>query len=49
MTLTYSRLEKSLYSTLIIKDDCNPVYEETAILLVDVNTVKLREKLIFQL
>ncbi|EIW58918.1 uncharacterized protein TRAVEDRAFT_48061 [Trametes versicolor FP-101664 SS1] len=35
VTLTYSRLEKSLYSTLIIKDDCNPVYEETAILLVD--------------
>ncbi|KAL1939462.1 hypothetical protein VTO73DRAFT_10018 [Trametes versicolor] len=49
VTLTYSRLEKPLYSTRIIKDDCNPVYEETAVLLVDVNTVKLREKLSFQL
>ncbi|KAI0634023.1 hypothetical protein C8Q77DRAFT_721518 [Trametes polyzona] len=49
VTLTYSRLEKPLYSTRIIKNDCNPVYEETAVLLVDVNTVKLREKLSFQL
>ena len=45
----YSRLEKPLYSTRIIKNDCNPVYEETAVLLVDVNTVKLREKISFQL
>ncbi|KAI0643938.1 hypothetical protein C8Q79DRAFT_977606 [Trametes meyenii] len=49
VTLTYSRLEKPLYSTRIIKGDCNPVYEETAVLLVDVNTVKLHEKLSFQL
>ncbi|KAH9847036.1 hypothetical protein C2E23DRAFT_850404 [Lenzites betulinus] len=49
VTLTYSRLEKPLYSTRIIKNDCNPVFEETAVLLVDVNTVKLREKLSFQL
>ena len=49
VTLTYSRLEKPLYSTRIIKDDLNPVFEETAVLLVDVNTVKLREKISFQL
>ena len=49
MTLTYSRLEKPLYSTRIIKGDCNPVFEETAVLTVDVNTVKLREKVSFQL
>ena len=49
VTLTYSRLEKPLYSTRIIKGDCNPVFEETAVLLVDLNTVKLREKLSFQL
>ena len=49
MTLTYSKLGRPLYSTRIIKNDCNPVYEETAVLLVDVNTVKLREKLSFQL
>ncbi|CDO71515.1 hypothetical protein BN946_scf184910.g14 [Trametes cinnabarina] len=49
VTLTFSRLEKPLYSTRIIKGDCNPVFEETAVLIVDINTVKLREKLSFQL
>ncbi|KAH9937796.1 uncharacterized protein BXZ73DRAFT_89230 [Epithele typhae] len=49
VTLTFSRLEKPLYSTRIIKGDCNPVFEETAVLIVDLNTVKLREKLSFQL
>ena len=49
MTLTYSRLEKPLYSTRIIKCDLNPVFEETAVLLVDVNTVRLREKISIQL
>ncbi|CCM05424.1 uncharacterized protein FIBRA_07641 [Fibroporia radiculosa] len=49
MTLTFSRLEKPLYSTRIIKGDCNPVFEETAVVLVDTNTVKLREKLSLQL
>ncbi|KAI8972445.1 hypothetical protein BD414DRAFT_469487 [Trametes punicea] len=49
VTLTFSRLEKPLYSTRIIKGDCNPVFEETAVLTVDVSTVKLREKLSFQL
>ncbi|KAI0654107.1 hypothetical protein C8Q70DRAFT_1029821 [Cubamyces menziesii] len=49
VTLTFSRLEKPLYSTRIIKNDCNPVFEETAVLVVDVNTVKLRERLSFQL
>lgn len=49
LTLTYSRLDKPLYSTRIIKGDCNPVFEETAVVLVDVNTIRLREKLSFQL
>ncbi|EMD37079.1 hypothetical protein CERSUDRAFT_114979 [Gelatoporia subvermispora B] len=49
VVLTFSRLGKPLYSTRIIKADCNPVFEETAVLLVDTNTVKLREKLSFQL
>ncbi|OCH92775.1 hypothetical protein OBBRIDRAFT_864983 [Obba rivulosa] len=49
VTLTFSRLGKPLYSTRIIKGDCNPVFEETAVLLIDVNTVKLREKLSFQM
>ena len=49
VTLTFSRLEKPLYSTRIIKSDCNPVFEETTALAVDINTVKLKEKLSFQL
>ncbi|KAI0922964.1 hypothetical protein AcV5_009819 [Taiwanofungus camphoratus] len=49
VTLTFSRLGKPLYSTRIIKGDLNPVFEETAVIMVDVNTVKLREKLSFQL
>ncbi|EKM56734.1 uncharacterized protein PHACADRAFT_207924 [Phanerochaete carnosa HHB-10118-sp] len=49
LTLTYSRLGKPLYSTRIIKGDCSPVFEETAAVLVDVNTIRLREKLSFQL
>lgn len=38
-----------MYSTRIIKGDLNPVFEETAVVVVDVNTVKLREQLSFQL
>ena len=49
VTLTYSKLGKPLYSTRIIKGDRNPVYEETAFLMVDVNTMRLKEKLSFQL
>ena len=49
VTLQYSRQSKPLYSTRIIKGDCNPIFEETATVLVDVNTVRLREKLSFQL
>ncbi|KAL4247548.1 hypothetical protein ABKN59_007359 [Abortiporus biennis] len=33
----------------IIKGDRNPVFEETAILLIDINTIRLRELLTFQL
>lgn len=49
VTLTFSRLGKPLYSTRIIKGDKNPVFEETAVVMVDVNTIRLREKLSFQL
>ncbi|KAJ3557617.1 hypothetical protein NM688_g1373 [Phlebia brevispora] len=48
-TLTYSKLGKPLYSTRIIKDDCNPVFEETAVVLVDVNIIRLHEKLSLRL
>ncbi|KAH8101754.1 hypothetical protein BXZ70DRAFT_1071093 [Cristinia sonorae] len=49
VTLTYSRLGKPLYSTRIVKGDRNPVFEETAVIMVDINTIRLREKLSFQL
>lgn len=49
MTLTYSRLGKPLFSTRIIESDLNPVFEETAILKVDVDVVKLKEQLSLQL
>ncbi|EED79792.1 predicted protein [Postia placenta Mad-698-R] len=49
VTLTFSRLGKPLYSTRIIKGDLNPVFEETAVVMIDVSTVKLRERLSFQL
>ncbi|KIP05468.1 hypothetical protein PHLGIDRAFT_30925 [Phlebiopsis gigantea 11061_1 CR5-6] len=49
VTMTFSRLGKPLYSTRIIKGDRNPIFEETAVALVDMNTIRLREKLSFQL
>ncbi|THH27196.1 hypothetical protein EUX98_g6993 [Antrodiella citrinella] len=49
VTLTYSRLEKPLYSTRIIKEDRNPVFEETAVVMIDINTIRLRESLSLQL
>ncbi|EED84133.1 predicted protein [Postia placenta Mad-698-R] len=35
VTLTFSRLGKPLYSTRIIKGDLNPVFEETAVVMID--------------
>lgn len=49
MTLTYSKLGKPLFSTRIIECELNPVFEETAILKVDVDIVKLKEQLSLQL
>ncbi|KAA1474408.1 hypothetical protein DENSPDRAFT_905439 [Dentipellis sp. KUC8613] len=48
VTLTYSRLGKPLFSTRIIKNELNPNFEETAVLPVDVNVVKLKEQLSLQ-
>ncbi|KAI0057306.1 hypothetical protein BV25DRAFT_1973301 [Artomyces pyxidatus] len=49
VTLTYSRLGKPLFSTRIIKGDLNPVFEEMAILPLDVNVLRLHEQLSIQL
>lgn len=49
VTLTYTRLGKPLFSTRIIKSDLNPVFEETAALPIDLNVLKLDERLSVQL
>jgi len=49
VTLTYSRLGKPIFSTRIIKNDLNPVFEETALLVVHLDNVKLKEQLSIQL
>ncbi|EPQ51591.1 hypothetical protein GLOTRDRAFT_117939 [Gloeophyllum trabeum ATCC 11539] len=48
VTLTFSKQGKPLFSTRIIEGDLNPVFEETAALPVDPNTVKIGEKLSLQ-
>lgn len=49
MTIAFSRLGKPLFSTRIIKNDTNPIFEETAVILLDTNTLRTREKLSLQL
>jgi Ca2+-dependent lipid-binding protein len=49
VTLTFSHLGKPLFSTRIVKEDLNPVFEETAAFPIDVNVLKLGEKLSIQL
>ncbi|KAL5494884.1 hypothetical protein ACEPAI_346 [Sanghuangporus weigelae] len=49
VTVVYSRQGKPLYSTRIIFADLNPCYEEMAVVTVDANAVKIREKLCLQL
>ncbi|KZV63998.1 hypothetical protein PENSPDRAFT_757538 [Peniophora sp. CONT] len=49
VTLTYTRLGKPLFSTRIIKSDLNPVFEETAAFPIDLNVLKLDERLSIQL
>ncbi|KAI0037069.1 hypothetical protein K488DRAFT_39722 [Vararia minispora EC-137] len=49
VTLTFSRLGKPLFSTRIVKEDLNPIFEETAVLPIDLNVLKLDEKLSIQL
>ena len=49
VTVTFSKQGKPLYSTRIIERDLDPVFEETAIVLVDANAIKVRERLCLQL
>ncbi|KAL7267575.1 hypothetical protein RUND412_009834 [Rhizina undulata] len=45
VTLSYSKFAKPLWSTRIIFEDLNPVWDETAVLLLSVDEVKAGEKL----
>ena len=49
VTVTFSKQNKPLYSTRIIRRELNPIFEESAILLVDANAIKIRERLRIQL
>ncbi|GAA5879834.1 hypothetical protein JCM8547_005778 [Rhodosporidiobolus lusitaniae] len=49
VVLAYAKLGKPLFSTRIIKEDLNPVWEQTAFLLVSDDEVRASEKLSIQL
>lgn len=49
IVLSYAKFGKPLYSTRIIMGDLNPVWEETAVLLVSADEVKAKESLSIQL
>lgn len=49
VTVAYSRQGKPLYSTRIVFADLNPCFEETTAILLDVNAVKIKEKLSLQI
>lgn len=45
VVLAYAKFGKPLYSTRIILEDLNPVYEETCVLLLTMDEVKSKEDL----
>merc|ERR1712093_829861 len=49
IVLAYAKFGKPLYSSRIILGDLNPVWEETAVLLVSADEVKAKESLSIQL
>lgn len=49
IVLSFAKFGKPLYSTRIIMADLNPVFEETAVLLVSADEVKAKEELSIQL
>jgi len=49
IVLAYAKYGRPLYSTRIIIEDLNPVYEETAVLLLTLDEVKSKEDLVCML
>lgn len=49
ITVAYTRQGKPLYSTRIIKGELNPVFEETAVITVDANAIRIGERISLQL
>ncbi|RPB05375.1 hypothetical protein L873DRAFT_1662648 [Choiromyces venosus 120613-1] len=49
ITLAFSKYEKPMYSTRVIVDDLNPIWEESAALLVKADHIKANESLAVEL
>jgi hypothetical protein len=49
LTIAFSKYEKPMYSTRIIKGDRNPVWEETAIVMIRAEHVKRNENVLLRL
>ncbi|CZT13376.1 uncharacterized protein RCO7_09801 [Rhynchosporium graminicola] len=49
LTIAFSKYEKPMYATRIIKGDRNPVWEETAIILIKAEHVKRNENVLLRL
>lgn len=49
LTIAFSKYEKPMYATRIIKGDLNPVWEETAIIIIRAEHVKRQEDVLLRL
>jgi len=49
LTIAFSKYEKPMYATRIIKGDRNPVWEETAIIMIKAEHVKRKENVLLRL
>ena len=49
LTISFSKYEKPMYATRIIEGDLNPVWEEEAVVLVNVDHVKRQENILLRL
>jgi Ca2+-dependent lipid-binding protein len=49
IVIAYAKYGRPLYSTRIITEDLNPVFEETAVLMLTIDEVKSKEDLVCML